>query len=124
MTTSRWKSCPIKAGAGRSEPSLAGVAVTQGPKRRQGSCGVRVASPEISDVAEAQSIANAESNRIAVDRPDSVLPSGSWTASRTKGRHWNLGGPAGAAERKLGGGWKRGKTGATVRAEAGSLTGS
>src|SRR6266704_1880000 len=41
MMTCGWESRPTNAVAGRSGPSLAGLAATSGLKRRQGSCGVR-----------------------------------------------------------------------------------
>lgn|ERR1035437_8964624 len=124
MLTGRWKSCPTKAGAGGSAPSLAGVAVTWGLKRRQGSCGVREVSLEMKEIAGAEPFITVEGNRIAVEMPGSILPPGSWSASRTKGRCRNLGGPAGAAEMySTGVVCLRGKTGAAHRAEAGSRTG-
>jgi len=121
MSAYGWKSCPAKAIAGGPEPSLAGVAVTRGLKRRQGSCGMRDGSSEISKIAEAESVKIAEGNRSAVDK--CLLPPESWSASRTKGWHRNLGGPAGAVGMfPTGVVYLRGKTGAAHRAEAGSRT--
>ena len=60
------ESRPTKAVAGRSEPSLAGVAVTRGPKRRQGSCGVRKVSPERVNVVEAETVPVVEGHVYAI----------------------------------------------------------
>jgi len=60
------KSRPTKAVAGRSEPSLAGVAATRGPKRRQGSCGVRKGSPERVNVVEAETVPVVEGQVYAI----------------------------------------------------------
>ena len=126
MQTCRWKSCPTRARAGESVPSLAGVAVTRGLKRRQGLCGMRDDSPEIQLKSRKPRPLNWSKaiGRLA-DMPGSVPAPGSWSASRTKGRHRNLGGPAGAAgEYSAGVVRLRGKTRATHRAEAGRRTGS
>lgn len=61
------------------EPSLAGVAVTRGPKRRQGSCRMRKVSLEIGDVVEAETVMEVEGCMCAVARRDGDAPPGSRT---------------------------------------------
>ena len=90
------KSRPAKAVAGRPEPSLAGLSVTPGPKRRQESCGVRVGSLESQKIAEAEFFPVNEGSMCAVAMRDGAAPPGSWTASRTKGHLRNPGVPAGS----------------------------
>ena len=53
---SGWKSPANKAVAGSSKPSLAGVAVTRGPKRRQGLHEMRKVSHEIDKLAKAERV--------------------------------------------------------------------
>ena len=120
MKTYGCKSRTTRAIAGRSEPSLAGVAATRGLKRRQGLCGVRVVSPERSKVVEAEAVWYVEGRVCAVAMQDGDAPPGSWTASRAKGQHRNPGGPAGAVGMVADGGGARGRTAASRRAEAGS----
>ena len=119
-----WKSRPAKAVAGRPEPSLAGVAVTRGPKRRQGSCRVRVVSFESEKVVGAEPVVNGEGNMCVVAMRDGVTSPESGTASCTKGHLRNPGDPAGSVGLVTGGGAARGETRARRRAEAGSRTGS
>lgn len=64
--TRGWESRPTKVVADRSEPSLAGVAATRGPKRRQGSCGVRKVSPERVNVVEAETVPVVEGHVYAI----------------------------------------------------------
>ena len=116
------ESRPAKAVAGRSEPSLAGVAVTRGPKRRQGSCGVRKVSPERVNVVEAETVPVVEGHVYAVVTQDGDAPPGSWIASRTKGRRRDPGDPTGAVGIVADGESSRGKTKAASRAEVGSRT--
>lgn len=116
------ESRPTKAVAGRSEPSLAGVAVTRGPKRRQGSCGVRKVSPERVNVVEAETVPVVEGHACAVVTRDGDAPPGSWIASRTKGRRRDPGDPTGAVGIVADGESSRGKTEAASRAEVGSRT--
>src|SRR6266545_1069240 len=116
------ESRPTKAVAGRSEPSLAGVAVTRGPKRRQGSCGVRKVSPERVNVVEAETVPVVEGHVYAVVTQDGDAPPGSWIASRTKGRRRDPGDPTGAVGIAADGDSPRGKTEAARRAEVGSRT--
>jgi hypothetical protein len=54
------ESRPAKVIADRPEPSLAGVAVTRGPKRRQGSRGLQEYSPERVNVVEAETVPGVE----------------------------------------------------------------
>jgi len=96
MLTCRCKSCSAKAVAGRPGPSLAGVVVTQGPKRRQGSCGVRKVSLEKANVVEAELVPINEGSMCIVVMRDDIAPPGSRTASRGKGCHRNPGGPTGS----------------------------
>jgi hypothetical protein len=110
---------PQRAG---SEPSLAGVAVTRRPKRRQGLCGVRGVSPERLKVVEAEAVVIVEGRVCAIARRDGDAPPGSGTVSRAKGQRRNPRGPAGAAGVVACGGASRGITGAVYRAEAGSRT--
>src|SRR6266545_6433348 len=84
MMTCGWESRPTNAVAGRSGPSLAGLAATSGPKRRQGSCGVRAGSPERMKVVEAEAVPVAEGRMCAVAKRDGDAPPGSKAASRTK----------------------------------------
>jgi hypothetical protein len=105
-----------------SEPSLAGVAATRGPKRRQGSCGVRKGSPERVNVVEAETVPVVEGHVYAVVTQDGDAPPGSWIASRTKGRRRDPGDPTGAVGVVAGGDSSRGKTEASSRAEVGSRT--
>ena len=116
------ESRPTKAVAGRSEPSLAGVAVTRGSKRRQGSCGVRKDSPERVNVVEAETVPAVEGHVYTVGMQDGDAPPGSWIASRTKGRRRDPGGPIGSVGIVAGGGSSRGKTEVAGRAEVGSRT--
>ena len=57
-------------------------------------------------------------------RAGGVAPPGSKAGSRMEGRRWNMRGPTGAAGLVAGGGRAQGMTGAPVRAEVGSRTGS
>ena len=102
------------------EPSLAGVAVTRGLKRRQGSGGVRVVSPERLKVVEAETVLSVEGHVCTIAKRDGDAPPGSRTASRTKGPRRNPRGPAGAVGMVTDGGVARGRTEALRRAEAGS----
>lgn len=116
------ESRPTRAVAGWSEPSLAGVAVTRGSKRRQGSCGVRKVSPERVNVVEAETVPVVEGHVYAVGMQDGDAPPGSWIASRTKGRRRDPGDPTGAVGIVADGESSRGKTEAASRAEVGSRT--
>ena len=60
------ESRPTRVVADWSEPSLAGVVVTRGPKRRQGSCGVRKDSPERLNVVEAETVPVVEGQVYAI----------------------------------------------------------
>jgi hypothetical protein len=124
MLISRWKSCPTKAGAGRSAPSLAGVAVTRGLKRRQGSCGVREVSLEMKEIAGAEPFITVEGNRVAVEMPGNALPPGS-EVRLTHERSASEPRRPCRVRREVPTGVVRlrGKTGAAHRAEAGSRTG-
>jgi|SRR5208283_2717161 hypothetical protein len=112
---------PQRAGP---EPSLASVAVTRGSKRRQGLGEVRVVSPEIVNVVEAETIPVVEGRVCAIAMRDGDAPPGSWAASRAKGCHRNPGGPVGSVTKVGDGGDARGKNEALRRAEAGSRTDS
>jgi hypothetical protein len=116
------ESRPTRVVADWSEPSLAGVVVTRGPKRRQGSCGVRKHSPERLNVVEAETVPVVEGHVCAVVTQDGDAPPGSWIASRTKGRRRDPGGPTGSVGIVAGGGSSRGKTEVANRAEVGSRT--
>jgi hypothetical protein len=116
------ESRPTKVVADWSEPSLAGVAVTRGPKRRQGSCGVRKDSPERLNVVEAETVPAVEGHVCAVVTQDGDAPPGSRIGSRTKGRRRDPGGPTGSVGIVAGGGSSRGKTEVANRAEVGSRT--
>src|SRR5438128_5523744 len=70
------ESRPTRVVADRSEPSLAGVVVTRGPKRRQGSCGVRKDSPERLNVVEAETVPVVEGHVYAVVMQDGDAPPG------------------------------------------------
>jgi len=124
MVAYRWKSWSAKAVAGRPKPSLAGVAVTQGPKRRQGSYGVCQYSLERSNIVEAELVPVNEGSMYAIARRDGSAPPGSKPTSRTKGSHWNPGDPAGSIGVVSDGGQRQGMTGVSGRAEAGDRTGS
>ena len=84
---------------------------------------MRIASPEILKVAEAEPVPEGEGSMCAVVRRDGTAPSGSRTASRAKGHPWNPGGPVGTVEMVNDGGVARGATGVLRRAETGSRTG-
>jgi hypothetical protein len=116
------ESRPTKVVADRSEPSLAGVAATRGPKRRQGSCGVRKDSPERLNVVEAETGPVVEGHMYAVVTQDGDTPQGSWIASRTNGRRRDPGDPTGTVGFVADGDSLRGKTEAASRAEVGSRT--
>ena len=122
MNDSGCESRPTKVAAHRSEPSLAGVAATRGPKRRQGACGVRKDSPERLNVVEAETIPAVEGHMSAVVTRDGDTPPGSWIASRTNGRHRDPGDPTGTVGICADGESSRGKTEAASRAEVGSRT--
>src|SRR6266851_112703 len=124
MMTCGWESRPTNAVAGRSGPSLAGLAATSGLKRRQGSCGVRAGSPERMKVVEAEAVPVAEGRMCAVATRDGDAPPGSQAASRTKGQHRDPGDPTGAVGMVADGGGAKGQTGVLHRAEVGSRTGS
>ena len=108
--TDRRKSYMTRAVAAGSKPSLAGVAVTRGLKRRQGLCGVRIVSPERWKVAEAKTVRVVEGRVYAVAKRDGDAPPGSWVASRIKSRRPNPGGPAGTVGVVADGGVARGRT--------------
>jgi hypothetical protein len=116
------KSRPTRVAADQSEPSLAGVVATRGPKRRQESCGVRKGSPERLNVVEAETVPVVEGHVSAVVRQDGDAPPGSWIASRTNGRRRDPGGPTGSVGLVADGGSSRGKTEVASRAEVGSRT--
>jgi hypothetical protein len=116
------ESRPTKVVADRSELSLAGVAATRGPKRRQGSCGVRKDSPERLNVVEAETVPVVEGHMYTVVTQDGDTPPGSWIASRTNGRRRDPGDPTGAVGIAADGDSSRGKTEAASRAEVGSRT--
>src|SRR5215472_10841920 len=92
--TDAWKSHPTGPKRAGPEPSLAGVAVTRGSKRRQGLSEVRVVSPEIVNVVEADTVPMVEGRVCAVVMRDGDAPPGSWTASRSKGCRRNPRGPS------------------------------
>ena len=85
---------------------------------------MRVVSLERLKIAEAELIPYSEGRMCAVDKREGVAPPGSWTASRAKGQIRDPGDPAGAVRHFADGEAARGKTGALLRAEAGSRTGS
>jgi hypothetical protein len=116
------ESRPTKVVADRSEPSLAGGAATRGPKRRQGSGGVRKDSPERLNIVEAETVPVVEGHMSAVVMRDGDTPPGSRIASRTKGRRRDPGDPTGAVSLVADGDSSRGKTEAVSRAEGGSRT--
>ena len=117
-----WKSHPAKAVAGGSEPSLAGVAVTRGLKRRQGSYGMweraskggRSRRPSLFPVSEGSTCRLVM--REAVASPESMA------TSRTEGSRRNMRGPTGAAALVRSGERERGIAGVVARAEVGSRT--
>jgi len=123
VVTCGWKFRSTKAVAGGLRPSLAGVAVTRGPKRRQESCGVRKVSFERVMVVGAEPIVNGEGSMNVVAMRDGAAPPESGTASRTKGHHRNPGDPVGSVGLVTGGGNVRGQTEARRRAETGSRIG-
>ena len=116
------ESRPTKVVADQSEPSLAGVAVTRGPKRRQESCGVRRVSPGRVNVVEAETVPVVEGHVYAAVMQGGDAPPGSWIASRTKGRRRDPGDPTGAVGIVADGDSSRGKTEVASRAEVGSRT--
>ena len=120
MMTYRWKSWPTRAVAGTSGPSLAGVVVTRGLKRRQGSRGVRAVSPERVKVVEAETVPVVEGHVCAIAKRDGDAPPGSRTASRTNSHHRDPRGPVGAVGIVADGDVSRGTTEARRRAETGS----
>ena len=75
-------------------------------------------------VAEAELVASSEGSMCAIATRDGVAPPGSWAASCMEGHRWNRRGPTGSAGLVSGGGRRRGKSEAVVRAEVGSRTGS
>jgi hypothetical protein len=83
-----------------------------------------VVSPEIVNVVEADAVPKVEGRVCAVVKRDGDAPPGSWTASRSKGRHRNPGGPVGSVAMVGDGGAVRGESGVLRRAEAGSRTDS
>jgi len=121
--TYRWKSWPTRAVAGTSGPSLAGVVATRGPKRRQGSSGVRVVSPERVNVVEAETVPVVEGQVCAIAKRDGDAPPGSQTASRTNSHHRDPRGPVGSSGVVAAGDVSRGTTEAKRRAETGSRIG-
>ena len=116
------KSRPTRVVADQSEPSLAGVAVTRGPKRRQGSCGVWKVNLERVNVVEAETVPVVEGHVYAAVMQGGDAPPGSWIASRTKGRRRDPGDPTGAVGIVADGDSSRGKTEVASRAEVGSRT--
>src|SRR3984893_5913367 len=71
---------PQRAG---SEPSLAGVAVTRGLKRRQELRGVRGVSPERLKVVEAETVTVVEGRVCAIAKRDGDAPPGSGCTAST-----------------------------------------
>ncbi len=84
--------------------------VTPCLKRRQGSCGVQVGSPERLKIAEAELLPHNEGSMCTVARRDGVAPPGSWTASGTKGHFRDPGGRTGSSGLVAAGGAVPGKT--------------
>lgn len=115
---------PAKAIAGKPEPSLVGVAVTRGPKRRQESCRVCEYCPEKLNGVEAEAFPVVEGTMCTVAMRDGDAPPGTWTTSCTEGLSWKLGEPTGSIDEVVDGGTARGVTEALRRAEVGSRTGS
>ena len=76
------------------------------------------------NVAEAECVPVHEGSMCTVAMRDDDAPSGSKARSRMEGNHRNMRGPTGAAGLVSGGGRRRGKSEAVVRAEVGSRTGS
>src|SRR5205809_7708962 len=113
------ESRPTRVVADWSEPSLAGVVVTRGPKRRQGSYGVRKDSPERLNVVEAETVPVVEGHVYAVVTQDGDAPPGSRIASRTKGRRRDPGRPTGSVRLVFDGRLTRRRTGETSRAGGG-----
>ncbi len=68
-------------------------------------------SPEILEIVEAECVRMHEGSMSLSVMRGKAAPPGSRTASRTKGRHRNPGGPAGSDGRKFVGGVARGRTG-------------
>lgn len=62
------------------------------------------------NVVEAEAVPVAEGSMCAVVKRDGDAPPGSWATSRTKGHHWNPGGPTGAVGVVADGGATRGTT--------------
>ena len=126
MNTHRCKSYLAKAKVSKPEPSLAGVTVMWGLKRRQALCGVRKISLERQfQVTQAESIGLAEGNRVFPTSQGSSLRRGPRTHHAQKavmGTWETLPGPTGKTI-PVGGLGQR-KTVALIRAEAGSLIGS
>lgn len=85
---------------------------------------MRVVSLEIVKIAEAELFPYSQGRVCVVDKRDGVAPPGSRTAPRAKGRLRNPGDPVGSVDLVVDGGAGRGETRATLRAEAGSRTGS
>src|SRR5258706_1467342 len=119
MMTYRWKSWPTRAVAGTSGPSLAGVVATRGLKRRQGSSGVRVVSPERVNVVEAETVPVVEGQVCAIAKRDGDAPPGSRTASRTNSHHRDPRGPIGSVGVVAGGGGSGRESQTKRRAEVG-----
>src|SRR5258708_12427393 len=120
MMTYRWKSWPTRAVAGTSGPSLAGVVATRGLKRRQGSSGGRVVSPERVNVVEAETVPVVEGQVCAIAKRDGDAPPGSRTASRTNSHHRDPRGPIGSVGVVAGGDVSRGTTQTQPPAQIGS----
>ena len=74
--------------------------------------------------AEAECVPSHEGSMDIVDTRDDAAPPGSKARSRMEGNHRNMRGPTGAAGLVSGGGERRGKSEAVIRAEVGSRTGS
>ena len=83
---------------------------------------MRKDSPERVNVVEAETVPVVEGHVYALGMQEGDAPPGSWIASRTKGRRWDPGDPAGAVGTDADGESPRGKTEAASRAEVGSRT--
>ena len=76
------------------------------------------------NVAEAECVPVHEGSMCTVVTRDGDAPPGSKARPRMEGNHQNMRGPTGAAGLVSGGGGRRGKSEAVLRAEVGSRTGS
>jgi hypothetical protein len=81
-------------------------------------------SLEMWKIAKAESVPSLEGSTWVIVMRDDIASPRSKAVSRMNSIHRNMRGPTGSAGLVSGGGWWQGNTGATVRAEVGSRTGS